>query len=359
MAAGSSGSLSSSVNLALSGRAMPQWRENPTVRGPKNLLTRSDRPQALEAEVVRRILLLLFLAFLAPPAHAGGLTLSPQAQQALDRIYSGDPDGGIAIARDVELANPQSPVGFLLEGEALWWESYCEACEIKWGQFDAWHRAKKPEDNAYFALADMAINLAHVQIATSDTAEMHVYAGLGYALKARLYSLRDEKRNIAHAGVAGRAEFLRALDLDPDMADATAGVGLYNYYIDTLSAIARMLRFFMGLPGGNKQEGIRQMRVGIEHGAWMSVDSRFYLARNLRTYDERYEDALTAAEPLATRYPRNPIFLLFVGNLNAELGRNLKAAEYFRAAENLQNPDAACAVRAREVAASVLASGGR
>ena len=67
---------------------------------------------------------------------------------------------------------------------------------------------------------------------------------------------------IAHAGVVGRAEFLRALELDPEMADATAGVGLYNYYIDTLSAIARMLRFFMGLPGGNKQEGIRQMRVG-------------------------------------------------------------------------------------------------
>jgi hypothetical protein len=337
---------------------MPQWRENPTVRRRKNWLTRSDRPQALQAEVVRRILL-LFVALLAPPAHAGGLTLSPQAQQALDRIYGGDADTGIAIARDVELANPQSPVGFLLEGEALWWEAFCEACEIKWGQFDAWHRAKKPEDNAYFALADKAINLAQAQIATSETAEMHVYAGLGYALKARLYSLRDEKRNIAHAGVAGRAEFLRALDLDPDMADATAGVGLYNYYIDTLSAIARMLRFFMGLPGGNKQEGIRQMRVGIERGAWMSVDSRFYLARNLRTYDERYEDALTAAEPLATRYPRNPIFLLLVGNLNAELGRNAKAAEYFHTAENSQNPDAACAARAREVAASLLASGGR
>jgi len=333
------------------GQAMPQWRETPTVRRPAGLSTRNDRP-ALEAEVVRRIVLLLFVAFLAPPVQAGGLTLSPETQQALDRIYGGDPGGGIVIARDIERANPQSPVGFLLEGEALWWKSYCEACEIKWGQFDAWHRARKPEDDAYLALADKAINLAHA----SDTAEMHVCAGLGYALKARLYSLRDEKRNIAHAGVAGRAEFLRALDLDPDMADATAGVGLYNYYIDTLSAIARMLRFFMGLPGGNKQEGIRQMRVGIEHGAWISVDSRFYLARNLRTYDERYEDALTAAEPLATRYPHNPVFLLLAGNLNAELGRNAKATEYFHAAENSQVPDAACAARARQVATSFLTS---
>jgi hypothetical protein len=295
-------------------------------------------------------------ALWATPANAGGLALSPQAEQALDHIYSGDPDAGIAAARDIERAQPQDPVGYLLEGEAEWWKFYCAACEIKWGQFDAWHRAKKSEDEAYFALADKAIDLARAQIAKSDTADMHVYAGLGYALKARLYSLRDEKRNIAHAGVAGRAEFLRALELDPDMADATAGVGLYNYYIDTLSAIARMLRFFMGLPGGNKQEGIRQMRAGIEHGAWMSVDSSFYLARNLRTYDERYQDALAAAEPLASRYPRNPVFLLLAGNLNAELGRNVKAAEYFDAAQKSQTADRACAARARDVARQFLAS---
>ncbi len=300
--------------------------------------------------------LLLFSPSAVAPAHAGGLTLSPQAQQALDRIYSGDPDAGIAVAREIERADPQSPVGFLLEGEALWWKTYCEACEIKWGQFDAWHRDKKPEDAAYFALADKAIDLARAQIDKSDTAEMHVYAGLGYALKARLYSLRDEKRNIAHAGLAGRSECVRALQLDPDMADATAGIGLYNYYIDTLSAIAKVLRFFMGLPGGNKQEGIRQMRVGIERGAFMSVDSRFYLARNLRSYDERYEDALAITEPLATRYPHNPVFLLLAGNLNAELGRNAKAADYFHAAQNAQVPDSACAARARDVANSFLAT---
>jgi hypothetical protein len=299
---------------------------------------------------------LVVTALWAAPARAGGLKLSPQAQQALDQIYGGDPDAGVATARGIEQAEPQSPVGFLLEGEALWWKTFCEACEIKWGQFDAWHRDKKPEDRAYLALAEKAIDLAKAGTAKSDTAEMHVYAGLGYALEARLYSLRDEKRAIARAGVAGRAEFLRALDLDPDMADATAGVGLYNYYIDTLSAMARMLRFFMGIPGGSKKEGIQQIHAGIERGAFMAVDARFYLARNLRSYDEKYQDALMVIEPLTTRYPRNPLFLLLAGNLNAELGRNAKAAEYFHGAQNVQIPDAACASRARDVAASFLST---
>jgi len=297
-----------------------------------------------------------FFLWITPPARAGNIVVSPEAAKVLDQTYSGDPDAAIATARAIEQSQPDSPVGYLLEAEAEWWKMYCAACEIKWGMLDAWKRGKQHEDDAYFALADKAISLAHTQIARSDSAEMHVYAGLGLALKARLYSLRDEKRAIAHAGVAARSEFLRALALDPGMADATAGLGLYNYYVDTLSAIAKMLRFFMGIPGGNKQEGIRQMKVGIEQGVFLSVDSRFYLARNLRSYDQRYAVALDAAEPLAVRYPHNAVFLLLVGNLNAELGRDVKAAEYFRAAQNASVPDPICAARIRDLANSFLAT---
>ena len=300
-------------------------------------------------------LCLISLSLVALPARAAGIALSPEAAKALDQIYSGDNEAAVATARGIEQAQPDSPVGYLLEAEAQWWNMYCAACEIKWGMLDAWKRGKKPEDAAYLALADKAIQLARAQIAKSDTAEMHVYVEIGFALKARLYSLRDQKRDVAHAGVAARSECLRALQLDPDMADATAGLGLYNYYVDTLSGIAKMLRFFMGIPGGNKEEGIRQMKVGMERGVFLAVDSRFYLAKNLRTYDRHYDEAVQIAEPLATRYPLNPIFLLLLGNMNQELGRNDKAAEYFHAAQTAPIADPDCAARARELANSFLA----
>jgi hypothetical protein len=301
-------------------------------------------------------LCLIALSLFPLPGRAAGIVLSPEAANALDQIYNGDTDGAIATARGIEQAQPDSPVGYLLEDEAQWWKTYCAACEIKWGMLDAYKRGKKPEDAAYFALADKAIQLARAQIAKSDTAEMHVYVEIGFALKARLYSLRDQKRDVAHAGVAARSECLRALQLDPDMADATAGLGLYNYYVDTLSGIAKVLRFFMGIPGGNKDEGIRQMKIGMERGAFLAVDSRFYLAKNLRTYDRHYDEAAQIAEPLAARYPRNPTFLLLLGNLNQELGRNAKAAEYFHAAQTASIADPACAARARDLASSLLAS---
>jgi len=291
-----------------------------------------------------------------PPARATNLTLSPDAARTLDQIYRGDPDKAILTAEGIEHSEPESPVGFLLEAEARWWKTYCVSCEIKWGMLDAWKRSKQPEDDTYFGLADKAIDLARAQIAKSDTAEPHVYVAIGFSLKARLYSLHDEKRAIAHAGVAARSECLRALELDPNAADATAILGLYNYYVDTLSAIAKMLRFFMGIPGGSKEEGIRQMRAAMNYAAFLAVDTRFYLAKNLRTYDQRYDEAIQIAEPLASQYRQNPVFLLLLGNLNQEAGHRPKATEYLHSAQAAPVADAACAAHARELATRMLSS---
>jgi tetratricopeptide (TPR) repeat protein len=308
----------------------------------------------------------------AIPVRAGSLTLPPDATQAMALMYDGDPDGAIVLAQKLQQLQPDHPLGFILEAEADWWKTFCAASEIKYGMVDAWRRGKKPEDETYLALADKAIELAQAQIAKSDIAEMHVYAGAGYALKARLFGLRGEHRSVARAGVSARTEFLRALELDPDMADATAGIGLYNYYVDSFSSIVKMLSFFMGIPGGNKQEGIRQMQIGIDRGVLFSVDTRFYLAKNLRKYDQRYEQAITVGAPLVERYPNNPIYLLLLGNLNAELSRNDKAAEFFHAVLKLPAIQSACEVppgatasasncmpcfaRARDIANSFLAS---
>jgi tetratricopeptide (TPR) repeat protein len=271
----------------------------------------------------------------AKAARAGAVQVPPEASQAMDKMYGGDPDGAISLLHEYEAAHPSDPLPFTIEAEARWWKMYCDAAEIKWGLFDSQKRGKKPEDESYFALADHVIQLAQAQIAQHETSENHLYAGIGYALKTRLYGLRAENRAAARNGVAARTEFLRALELDPNNADASVGIGFYNYYVDTLSPVVKFLRFFMGIPGGNKEEGIKQIQVGVEHGVLLAVDARFYQARNFRTYEQRYEEALNIAEPLVTRYPQNPLFLLLVGNLNVELGRKTKAAEYFNAVLNL------------------------
>ena len=276
------------------------------------------------------------------PARGGGLTIPPEAQQVLNMIYEGDAGAAIPLARALQQAQREHPLGFALEAEAVWWNRYCGALELKYGIIDAWKRSKDPDDDAYFKLTDHVVKLAQAQLAKSDTSEMHVYAGMGWALKARLYGLRGENRNVAHAGVNARTEMLRALELDPQMADATGGLGLYNYYVATLSPIVKFIRFFMGIPGGDKEAGLRQMSTGMKEGVLLRVDVRFIFAKSLRLYDQKYGEALKIALPLVEQYPNNAIFQLLVGNLNAQLGRNEKAAEYFHAAQKIVATQPGC-----------------
>jgi hypothetical protein len=183
---------------------------------------------------------------------------------------------------------------------------------------------------------------------------MELYAGLGYASRARLTGLRYEKMATAHAGVEGRKHLVRCLELDPDMLDADLGLGLYNYYVDTLSAMAKVLRFFMGIPGGDKRVGLRQLETAAAKSEIVQTEARFNLAKNLRNYDFDYARASTAAAPLISDYPENPLFLLLAGDIAEKLGHREEAAMRFHAAASVPVGDARCAEHVRIVAREAL-----
>jgi tetratricopeptide (TPR) repeat protein len=176
------------------------------------------------------------------------------------------------------------------------------------------------------------------------------------ALAARLYGLRGENRATARAGVHAREHFLRAIQLDPDLTDAEFGLGLYNYYVDTLSAIAKFLGFFMGIPGGNKQEGIKQLEHDIAEGVLTPPAAQFYLALDLHRFDQQYQRALAVISPLVEKYPTNPLFQFAQGDLYAKLSRKEQALASYRAAAALPVQDPECRVRIQELLKAAMAA---
>jgi tetratricopeptide (TPR) repeat protein len=308
--------------------------------------------------IVRRagLACLLFLAPLVGPAHASNITLPPETPAILDKIYSFDLDGAVEAAKRMEQERPNHPLGYLLETEALWWRIWCTSADFKYGMSDARRRPKLEADRHYFELAARALSLAEAQIKQRESAEMQFYAGMAEASSARLYGLRGENRNAARSGVRGREHLLRAKALDPDLADADLGLGLYNYYVDTLSAIARILRFFMGIPGGSKQEGVRLLEQAIAQGVLTTNIARFYLALNLHRYDQQYENALTVLGPLVDKYPANPLFQLARGDLYAKLGRKQQALACYRIASALLVQNAECQTHVQELVRAAMAA---
>jgi hypothetical protein len=285
-----------------------------------------------------------------------GLNLPPEASAGLEKLYAGDPDAAISAFRAIQKSRAEYPLGYLLEAEAKWWKIYCNSAEFKYGMSDAWRRPKLREDQAYFDLAQKVVTLAEAQLRVSESAEMHFYSGMGEALAARLYGLRGENRAAARAGVRARQHLLRARALDADLADADFGLGLYNYYVDTLSTAARVLRFFMGIPGGSKKEGVKELERAMESGTLTRAEARFYLAKNLRNYDQDYERALSVITPLTEEYPANPLFALLRGDLYAKLARKEPAAAWFRKAAEKPLHDAECQKRVRDLARSAIAA---
>ncbi|HEX4542510.1 MAG TPA: hypothetical protein VH114_05035 [Candidatus Acidoferrum sp.] len=302
------------------------------------------------------IVCFLILVCFACPARATKLSLPPEAPAILDKIYSFDLPGATEAAKRMEQELPNHPLGYLLEAEALWWRFWCASAEFKYGMSDARRRPKLEADKHYLELAATASSLAEAQLKQADSAEMQFYAGTADAAAARLYALRGENRNAARAGVRAREHFLRAKALDADLADADLGLGLYNYYVDTLSAIARIMRFFMGIPGGSKQDGIRLLEHAIAEGFLTPSVARFYLALNLHRYDQQYEKALSVISPLTEKYPSNPLFQLARGDLFAKLGRKPLALLCYQAAGALSVSDPECRARIQQLVRTSIAA---
>lgn len=290
-----------------------------------------------------------------PSAATVGFTEPPEIVQGVQEIDQGNPDAALAAASAYQAQHPNDPLGFLLEGEARWWKLYCSQSQIRYGMVDLWALPKKPQNPPYLAAAKESVALATAKLKKGDSARAELWAGMGYALEARIYGLRGERQATAHAGVSARQHLLKAVQLDPSLGDAYTGLGLYNYYVDTLSPIVKLLRFFMGIPGGSKSEGIRQLRLAMQEGRLTAVEARFYLAKNLRTYDRQYAKALAVAEPLVVRYPQNPTFLLLAANLKLELGRKAEAAANLQKLDSMEIRNAACSERVRLLAKRLLA----
>jgi len=293
-----------------------------------------------------------------PEVQAQRLVLPPGTSDAVNKIYSFDLDEAIAGAQKIQRADPDHPLGYLLEAEARWWRIWCTSAEFKYGMSDARHRQKLVADRPYQELAAKAASIAQSRLERHETAGMQFYAGMADAFAARLYGLRGENRATARAGVHARTHFLRALQLDPGLVDADFGLGLYNYYVDTLSAMAKIVGFFMGIPGGNKQEGIRQLEHDIADGVLTSDSARFYLALDLHRYDQQYERALAVIGPLVQKYPSNPLFQLACGDLYAKLGRKEKALACYRAAAAVPEEDPECRSHIQELVRASLAAQG-
>ena len=255
------------------------------------------------------------------------------AARGLTMMMDGDLDGAVQVFQQVEQKDPDSPLGFLLEADATWWKIYyISANLIDPDVFDVANMEATPYDSHFADLDNVAIHKAEARIRQhQDLARSHLYEGYAYALRARLEGLHDRDMATARAGKKMRTLLLRALALDPNLTDADLGVGIYNYFVDTLPGIVKLLSVFILLPGGSRTEGLQQLQLCADKGELGRPEAKFYLGKDYsRASEKQFDKSLRLFTELQQEFPHNPLWPMLIGSLNYRLGRPQKGEELYR-----------------------------
>ena len=275
----------------------------------------------------------------AQPALAGPHNLSNDeedrnyAVRGVDMMMDGDLDGAVEVFEQIEQKNPDSPVGYVLEADATWWKIYYFTADlIDPDVFDVANMEATPYDSHFEDIDKVAIHKAEVRLhARQDLARNYLYEGYAFALRARLEGLHDRDLATARAGKKMRSLLLQALDLDPSLVDAYLGIGIYNYFVDTLPGIVKFLSMFIGLPGGSRTEGLRQLQLCAEKGELGRPEAKFYLAKDFtRANEKQYEKSMRLFGELEKEFPHNPLWPMLIGSLDYRMGRPQKGEEIYR-----------------------------
>ena len=228
-------------------------------------------------------------------AQASGLTGGERVARTYDAILDARFD---AVPSLLESTCPPAPgeVCRLLAVISLWWQI----------QQDPLQRG---HDQAFQNEADTVIDQME-RWTTREPARAEAWFYLGGAIGARAQwrVLRGQTVAAARDGKRIKSSLERALMLDPDLKDAYFGIGLYHYYADVAPAFAKMLRWLLLLPGGDRERGLEEMLRARNGGQLLRSEADYQLHQIYRWYEKETPRAIELLASLASRYRHNPHF---------------------------------------------------
>jgi hypothetical protein len=258
------------------------------------------------------------LASSGAAAQRSQLTAAPQIARAYDAIFDArfDEVPGLldascegrqaapAARRGRATAAASGGRGTRAPGEV------CQLLEVValWGrmQLDVHDTSR---DAAFGAAVDAAIEAVKAwTMREPHAAEAFFYLGGAYGARAQWLALRGERLAAARDGKRIQEALERALALDPALQDAYFGIGLYRYYADVAPAAAKVLRWLLLLPGGDRAGGLEDMLRARRGGQLLRSEADYQLHLIYLWYEEQPQRALELLRQLETAHPHNPRF---------------------------------------------------
>ncbi|MGH7336070.1 MAG: hypothetical protein ACREI7_00710, partial [Myxococcota bacterium] len=248
-----------------------------------------------------------------PPEPLRGITGAEQLARVYDTIFDADVD---RLPEALAHACPPAPheVCRVLDAVALWWQIQLDPLDLSLDE----------------ALA-RRVSYAVASAETWTTREPHraeawFYLGGAYGVRVQWRVLRGERLAAARDGKRVKGALEKALALDPDLHDAWFGIGLYHYYADVAPAAARVLRWLLFLPGGDRVRGLQEMLRARQNGALLRSEADYQLHIIYLWYEEEPARALELLDALRHRHAQNPHFLQRIAEVQDVYQHDLTAS---------------------------------
>ena len=143
-----------------------------------------------------------------------------------------------------------------------------------------------------------------------------------YGYRARERELRGSALAAAKDAKRMRDGYRDVLAADSTCFDCYLGLGLYDYGLARVGAIARLVARVIGLGAGDAARGIQALRRAARDGDLARVEATWVLASALAREARRdaagravlLEEARGFVDGLAARYPENSLFRQFLAD---------------------------------------------
>ena len=206
-----------------------------------------------------------------------------------------------------------------------------EACEVLAATALWWRIQLDPHstslDAEFSTLVDRAIASTEAwAVRAPNDAEAWFYMGGAYAARVQWRVLRDQKLSAARDGKRILQALEESIRLDPTLDDAYFGMGMYKYYADVAPAAARMLRFLLLLPGGDRKVGLDQMKRARARGRLLQGEADYQLSIIYLWYENQIPGAINLLQALHEQYPGNPLYLAQIAHIQDAYQHDITAS---------------------------------
>jgi tetratricopeptide (TPR) repeat protein len=303
----------------------------------------TQRIRIMRTGCIRLLSILLILLSVAqlPAENLRDPRFMERTQEGFSYIYNFDYDKARQVFNSLEKEYPKHPAPPLYLSVIYWLEEMLRRQDLTLNRFvspsyfSKETRAVMPpkEREAFVQALRKSETLANAILQKNHSdKDGRYFLATAFGLRASFAITVDHSlREAFSAGNKADTYARRLIADDPNYYDAYLVVGTYDYIAGNIPWVLKWITYLIGIHG-NKQDGLAHLKIAAEKGDYVKNEADVVLMV-LYIREHRLAEALSIAQSLKDRFPRNFLFAINCAQILQMTGRKDQAVDAFREVE--------------------------